>query len=170
MFTLIISRYNDNIHESDDLRICEFKSYEERDNILLQELDPYIDIVFNFDSMIDAENTCFKYRLNRTKEYTKIMRNLFKINKLPINIPENCRSLFVHLDDVITPFPGIYRISLNILLLLTVNYKQNIKLPTSKTVKDIQNLNEVIIYHNDVLNKIPNLLNNDINNIFNMII
>lgn len=169
MFTFIISKYSDNIHESTDLRICEFKTLDERDNILLEALDPEVDTIFNFDTMINAENAFIAYQLNRTKEYTKIINRLIKNNALPSKARKNCRSLFVDLDDVITPFPGIYVISLNILLLLIINYQENIKLPSSKTVNELKILNNVVVFHNHVLNKIPNLLVNDIENVLDLL-
>ena len=169
MFTLIISKNSDNIHESTDLRICEFKNVDERDDILSKVLDSNFDMIFNFDTIEKAEDAFFTYQLNRTKEYTKIINKLIKDNILPSNAPKNCRWLFVCLDNVITPFPGIYRVSLNTFLLLMIKYKENIKIPKSKIVDELKNLNDVIVFCDEVLNNIPNLLVNDIENIFNLI-
>jgi hypothetical protein len=169
MFTLIISKYSDNIHESTDLRICEFKSIDKRDDLLSKALDPDFDMIFNFDTIEKAEDAFFTYQLNRSKEYTKIINKLIKTNILPFDVPKNCRWLFVHLDNVITPFPDIYRVSLNTLLLLMIKYKENIKIPKSKIVNELKNLNDVVVFHDDVLNNIPNLLVNDIENIFNLL-
>lgn len=169
MFTLIISKYSNNIHESTDLRICEFTSIDERDDVLSKTLDSNFDTIYNFNTMIEAQKAFHDYQLERTKEYSKIIRKIIQNNKLPSKSPKNCRCLFVYIDNIITPFPGIYRISLNTLILLVTKYENNIKIPEIKIIDNLNNLNDVVVFHNDVLVNIPNLLVNDIENILNLL-
>jgi len=162
MFALLVTS-GENVHEGVLVQTLDLRYPEgvlrEMSNINVARTQ-----IAMFRTQEEAHRALCNSKLELAKQYTGMIKQ-----GLPSPVPSKCRSLFAYVGRIITPFPGIYYMSLDTYYILKTNYDSDIKL--AEDVKSITiPYNDVIVFHDDVYGKCKTLLVNDIVNMFSMLL